>query len=72
MRFFRQAALQLLRICIGGNEIHAWEIQRDHVVHRIAPATADTDDGDARREIGMRRFLIVRLSVMGLSPGRHR
>ena len=73
MRRSAQRALQLLRIGIGDDEIHARQIQRDHVVDRIGPAAADTDDGDARREIGMRRLLDRQ--VQGhrfISSGRYR
>jgi hypothetical protein len=47
---------QLLRIGVGDDEIHALQIELDHVVDSVGAAAADTDDGDARGEIGMSHF----------------
>ncbi len=48
------AVHQLLRVGVGDDELHALQIQRDHVVDRVGAAAAHADDGDPRGEIGMR------------------
>ena len=50
----RAAVHKLLRVGVGDDELHALQIRRDHVVDRIGAAAADTDDGDARAEVGVR------------------
>ena len=47
------AVRQLLRVGIGDNEIHTLQIEGDHVVDGVGPATAHPDHGNARGEIGV-------------------
>ena len=49
----RSAVHQLLRIGVGDNEIHALQIERDHVVDGIRAAATHPDHRDSRREVGM-------------------
>ena len=43
---------QLLGIGVGDHELHAHQIGGDHVGHRIAAGTADTNDSDTRLQFG--------------------
>ena len=48
MRTSRLAAAQVLRVGIGGDELHAPQARLDHAVDGVAPGAAHADDLDDR------------------------
>ena len=48
----RARTLERLRIGVGDNEIHAFQIGVDHVVHRIAAGAAHAENKNAGLQLG--------------------
>ena len=46
----RLRVFKSLRIRVGDHEIDAFEVRRDHVIDRVAPRAANTNNGDFRTE----------------------
>ena len=62
------AVHQLLRVGVGDNEIHALQIELDHVVDSVRAAATHPDDRDARCEIGVQGLWNGEVQGHGVSP----
>jgi hypothetical protein len=53
-----EAAMQVLRIGVDGDEFHALHLRIHHVIHCIASRTADADHADACEGLDLRFYAL--------------